>query len=431
MLTRLFGFNPETQTIGREISAGFTIFLTMSYILFVNPMILSDTGMDFGAVITATAISAAFGTFLFAFWAKVPLAMAPGMGLNAFFAYSLVIGEGITWQTALGVVFLSGVLFLLLTWLGLRKKIVDAIPLSLRMAIPVGIGLFITFIGFQNMNLIVHDDATLIAIGEWSTPLMFGLLGVVLIVILEAKKIRGAILIGILATTLAAIFTGQVAPPETIFSTPPSLSPVAFQLDILAALQWGLMGAVFTFMFVDLFDSVGTMVACSYEAGMVDDDGNIQKLDVMLNADAASTIFGALAGTSTTTAYVESASGIGQGGRSGLVAFTTALLFLAALFFTPIIYAVPVYATAPALVAVGIFMFRNIVKIPMQKWPDTVAAFLTIVLMPLTYSISLGLTFGLLSWTLLMTATGEFRSIHPAMWAAAGMSAINLWITLI
>ena len=191
------------------------------------------------------------------------------------------------------------------------------------------------------------------------------------------------------------------------------------------------MGAVFTFMFVDLFDSVGTMVACSYEAGMVDDDGNIQKLDVMLNADAASTIFGALAGTSTTTAYVESASGIGQGGRSGLVAFTTALLFLAALFFTPIIYAVPVYATAPALVAVGIFMFRNIVKIPMQKWPDTVAAFLTIVLMPLTYSISLGLTFGLLSWTLLMTATGEFRSIHPAMWAAAGMSAINLWITLV
>lgn len=430
MLTRLFGFDPQTQTIGREISAGFTTFLTMSYILFVNPMILSDAGMDFGAVITATAISACFGTLLFAFWVKVPLAMAPGMGLNAFFAYSLVIGEGISWETAMGVVFISGVLFLILTWLGIREKIVNAIPLSLRLSIPAGIGLFITLIGFQNMELIVSDDSTLIALGSWSIPLMFGLFGIVLIAILEAKKIRGSILTGILGTTLLAILLGQITPPEALFSTPPSLAPAAFQLDIVAALQWGLLGAIFSFMFVDLFDSVGTMVACAYEADMVDENGNIQKIDTMLTADAMATIFGALAGTSTSTTYIESASGIGQGGRSGLVAFTTALLFLGALFFTPVIYAVPAYATAPALVAVGIFMFKNIVKIPMQKWADIVAAFLTIVLMPLTYSISLGLTFGLLFWTLLTAISGELRSIHPAMWLAAVMSAINLWITM-
>ena len=301
MLQKLFALNPNITTPGKEITAGITTFLTMSYILFVNPMILSDAGMDFNAVITATALAACFGTLLMAFWVKAPLAMAPGMGLNAFFAYTLVIGEGITWETAMGVVFISGLVFLLLTWFGVREKIVNAIPLSLRLSIPAGIGLFITLIGFQNMDLVVRDDATMIALGTLSTPLLFGLFGILLIVILEAKKIKGSILIGILVTTLAAILFGQIAAPASIISAPPSLGPVALQLDIIGALQWGLMGAIFSFMFVDLFDSVGTLVGCAYEADLVREDGTIEKIDKMLGADAIATLFGSLAGTSTTT----------------------------------------------------------------------------------------------------------------------------------
>ncbi len=429
MLTRLLGFNPKIHSVGKEIAAGITTFLTMSYILFVNPMILNSAGMDFNAVITATALAACFGTLLMAFWVKVPLAMAPGMGLNAFFAYTLVIGEGITWETAMGVVFISGFVFLLLTWLGIREKIVNAIPLSLRLSIPAGIGLFITLIGFQNMDLVVMDDATMIALGELSAPLLLGLFGILLIVILEAWKVRGSILLGILGTALMAFLFGQITSPDSIFSLPPSPAPVAFQLDILAALQWGLIGAIFSFMFVDLFDSVGTLVACSYEAGLVEKDGTIKKIDKMLGADAVATLFGSLVGTSTTTTYIESASGIEEGGRSGLTAFVTALLFLAALFFTPVISAVPSYATAPALVVVGIFMFKSITRIPIDSWPDIVAAFLTVVLMPLTYSISLGLTFGFLFWTLLTAVSGKFNTIHPIMWIVALLSALNLWIT--
>lgn len=430
MLQRLFGLDPNITTPGKEIMAGVTTFLTMSYILFVNPMILSDAGMDFNAVITATALAACFGTLLMAFWVKAPLAMAPGMGLNAFFAYSLVIGEGITWETAMGVVFISGLVFLLLTWFGIREKIVNAIPLSLRLSIPAGIGLFITLIGFQNMDLVVRDDATMIALGSISAPLLFGLFGILLIVILEAKKVKGSILIGILVTTLAAILFGQIAAPESMISAPPSPAPVAFQLDILGALQWGLIGAIFSFMFVDLFDSVGTLVGCAYEADLVRVDGTIENIDKMLGADAVATLFGSLIGTSTTTTYIESASGIEVGGRSGLTAFTVALLFLIAIFFTPIIAVVPPYATAPALVVVGIFMFKNITRIPMDNWPDVVAGFATIVLMPLTYSISLGLTFGFLFWTILTAVSGNFQKIHPVMWIVAILSAMNLWISL-
>lgn len=428
MLSKVFQFNTETSSISKEIGAGITTFLTMSYILFVNPMILSDAGMNFNAVVTATALAAAFGTLLMALWVNVPLAMAPGMGLNAFFAYSLVVGEGINWETALGVVFISGVAFLILTFVGFREKIVNAIPLSLRLSIPAGIGLFITFIGFQNMNLIVPDDSTMLALGDFSTETVMGLVGLTLILILESRKVKGSILIGILSTALLAIFFGETSLPESFFSMPPSIQPTAFQLDISAALSWGLIGAIFSFMFVDLFDSVGTLVACSYEADLVEEDGTIQKIDKMLSADAIATIFGAMMGTSTTTTYIESASGIEDGGRTGLTAFTVAMLFLAALFLTPIIGIVPSYATAPALVAVGIFMFKNITKIPMEHWADTVAVFMIIILMPLTYSISMGLTFGFLFWTLLKSISGNFDEIHPVMWVISILSAGNLWI---
>lgn len=430
MIQGIFGTPSSKISAGSEVSAGLTTFLTMSYILFVNPMILADAGMDFDAVITATALAAAFGTLLMAFWVKVPLAMAPGMGLNAFFAYSLVIGEGVHWQTALGVVFVSGFVFLLLTFIGFREKIVDAIPRSLRISIPAGIGLFITLIGFQNMDLIVRDESTMIALGDLSTSLILGTAGLTAILILESRKIKGSILIGILFTTLLAILLGETTLPESVYSMPPSITPVTFQLDIFAALQWGLIGSIFSFMFVDLFDSVGTLVACSYEAEMVDEDGTIQKIDKMLEADAIATLFGALMGTSTTTTYIESASGIEEGGRSGLTAFIVGILFLAALFFTPVIAVVPEYATAPALVAVGIFMFKNITKIPMENWADTVGVFMIIILMPLTYSISLGLTFGFLFWTLIQFVTGNVKNIHPVMWIIALLSACNIWITL-
>ncbi|NBC04378.1 MAG: NCS2 family permease [Bacteroidetes bacterium] len=430
MLSKIFRFNTETSSISKEIGAGISTFLTMSYILFVNPMILSDAGMNFNAVVTATALAAAFGTLLMAIWVKVPLAMAPGMGLNAFFAYSLVVGEGINWETALGVVFISGVAFLILTFVGFREKIVNAIPLSLRLSIPAGIGLFITFIGFQNMNLIVPDDSTMLALGDFSKATVMGLVGLTLILVLESKKVKGSILIGILSTTILAIFFGEATLPESFFSIPPSIQPTAFQLDISAALSWGLVGAIFSFMFVDLFDSVGTLVACSYEADLVEKDGTIQKIDEMLGADAIATIFGALMGTSTTTTYIESASGIEDGGRTGLTALTVSVLFLAALFITPIIGIVPSYATAPALVAVGIFMFKNITKIPMEHWADTVAVFMIIILMPLTYSISMGLTFGFLFWTLIKCISGDFKEIHPVMWVIAILSAGNLWITV-
>lgn len=429
MLEKFFSLNDESPTLIKEVGAGITTFLTMSYILFVNPMILSDAGMNFDAVVTATALAAAFGTLLMAFWVNVPLAMAPGMGLNAFFTYSLVIGEGINWETALGVVFISGVVFLILTLVGFREKIVNAIPLSLRLSIPAGIGLFITFIGFQNMNLIVPDDSTMLALGDFSTAAALGLAGLTLILILESRKVKGSILIGILSTTLLAIFFGEASLPDSFFSMPPSIVPTAFQLDIPAALSWGLVGAIFSFMFVDLFDSVGTLVACSYEANLVKEDGTIQKIDKMLSADAIATVFGALMGTSTTTTYIESASGIEEGGRTGLTAFTVGILFLGALFVTPSIGIVPSYATAPALVAVGIFMFKNITDIPMEHWADTVAVFMIIILMPLTYSISMGLTFGFLFWTLIKCISGNFDEIHPVMWVISILSAGNLWVT--
>ena len=428
MLKTLFGTDKNTDLL-KEVTAGVTTFLTMSYILIVNPLILSDAGMDKEALITATGLAAAFGTLLMALWVKAPLAMAPGMGLNAFFAYSLVLGEGISWQTAMGVVFISGIVFLLLTVIGIREKIVNAIPLSLRLGIPVGIGFFITFIGFQNMGLVVKNEATIVALGKFTPELIIALIGLMITFILEAKKIKGALLVGIAITTIIALVTGHVEWQGTLFSTPPSLEPIAFQLDIFGALSWGLVGAIFSFMFVDLFDSVGTLVGCSYEAEMVEEDGTIKKIDKMLEADAVATVAGSLMGTSTTTTFIESASGIEEGGRTGLTSFVTAILFLVALFFSPLISFVPSFATAPILVVVGIFMFRNIGQISLDDWTELVPVFLTAILMPVTYSISTGLTFGFLSWIFLKIGTARFKEITPIMWFIGALSLLNLVIS--
>ncbi|SMO78514.1 NCS2 family permease [Fodinibius sediminis] len=430
MLDQFFKLGDHDTTVRRELIAGLTTFLTMAYIIAVHPNILAETGMDKGALITVTALKAVFGTLLMGLWINVPLAMAPGMGLNAFFAYTLVIGQGISWQTALGVVFISGLCFLILSFFGFRRKIVSAIPRSLRIAIPGGIGLFITFIGMQNMGLVVYNEATLVGLGSVGLPVVLGLLGLAVMVILEVREWKGAILIGILFTTGLGILLGDVDLPRSLVSPPPSIAPVAFQLDILSALQWGLVGAIFSFMFVDLFDSVGTIIACSYEAELVEEDGSIHNISKMLGSDAIATTCGALLGTSTTTTYIESASGIEQGGRTGLTAVVVALLFLVALVFTPVINIIPGYATAPALIIVGLFMFQNLRNIDLKNLEDAVPAFLTIILMPLTYSISMGLTFGFLSFILIKLATGHLQDISYLMWSIGLLSGLNLILTM-
>ncbi len=422
-------FNIETRTdLKNEFIGGLTTFMTMAYIIFVNPAILSDAGMDKPALITVTCLAAFFGTVLVGIWANVPFAMAPGMGLNAFFTYTLVIGQGLNWQTALGVVFISGVVFLVLTIIGIREKIVTAIPIGLRFSAAAGIGLFITFIGMKNLGLIVDNPATLVSIGKLTTPVLLGLAGLIVIVIFEVKKIRGAILIGILLTFFIGIIFGEVKMPDALVSMPPSIAPVALQLDIIGALKWGLVGAIFSFMFVDLFDSIGTIVACSYEAGHVKEDGTIQNIDKMLEADALATVVGSLLGTSTTTTYIESASGIADGAKTGLSSIVTASFFLLALFFAPLISAVPAFATAPALIIVGVFMFKNIKGIDFSDFTIAVPSFLTIILMPLTFSISTGLTIGFLSFVIIAALSGEIKKISSVMWVIGLLSAINLFV---
>lgn len=428
MVEKLFQLKLHQTNTRRELMAGLTTFLTMAYIIFVNPDMLAKSGMDQGALVTATILAAAFGTLLVGLWANVPFAMAPGMGLNALFTYTLVQSKGLPWQTALGVVFFSGAVFLLLTVLGFRERIVKAIPLSLRLAVAGGIGLFLTVIGLANMKLVVGHPDTLVTVGPLTRTVILGLIGLVLMAVLEVRKVPGAILIGILTVTGLGLATGDVKTPAAMLSMPPSLAPIAFKLDLGSALTYGLMGAIFSFMFVDLFDSVGTIVACAIEADLISPDGTIKKLDRVLEADAIATVAGALLGTSTTTTYIESGSGIAAGGRTGLTAATVAGLFLAALFLTPIIAVVPAFATAPALIMVGIHMFRSVKRIDFADLEVAVPAFLTMVLMPLTYSISTGLVFGFLSHILISIASGDIRRIKPTMWLIGGLSVVELLV---
>lgn len=335
---------------------------------------------------------------------------------------------GIDWQTALGVVFVSGLLFLLLTLLGFREKIAGAIPDPLRLAVPAGIGLLITFIGLQQMGLIVRGEATFLRLGALNGTVLLSLAGFILVVFLEFMKVRGSLLIGILLIVAAGIILGDIEAPAVWFSSPPSPAPVALELDIGKALSLGLAGAIFSFLYVDLFDSLGTIIGCAYEANMVDQKGRIDKLDRILGSDAIATVFGSLLGTSTITTYVESASGIAAGARTGLASVVTAFLFLVALFFAPLIGIVPGYATAPALVMVGIYMFRNIVNIDFRDLKQGVPAFLTIILMPFTGSISTGLAFGFISYILLMVLAGEYRRVSPVLWVIGVLSGVSLVI---
>ncbi|MCK5780629.1 MAG: NCS2 family permease [Psychrilyobacter sp.] len=421
-----FKLEQHGTNVKQEIIAGTTTFLTMAYIIFVNPGILGETGMDKGALITVTCLAAFVGTMITALWVNAPLAMAPGMGLNAFFTYTLVFGMGATWNVALGVVFISGIIFLALTMTGFRQKIIDAIPLQLRLAVGAGIGLFIAFIGLQNLGLIVANPATLVGLGPMTPTVLLGLLGLLIMGGLEIRKVKGGILIGILVTTLIGMLFGLVQLPSAIISTPPSIAPIAFKLDILGALKISMIGPIFSFMFVDLFDSVGTIVACANEAGMIDEDGNIENVSKILEADAAATVIGSLLGTSTTTTFVESASGIAEGGRTGLTSMTTAILFFLAMFFTPIIGIVPSFATAPALIIVGVFMFKNLIDIDLKNIEVAIPTFLTIILMPLAYSISMGIVFGFISYAAIKVISGKMNEVKPTMWVIVALSVVEL-----
>jgi AGZA family xanthine/uracil permease-like MFS transporter len=371
-------------------------------------------------VIAATCVVSALATIMVGLFANAPIAMAPGMGLNAFFAYSLVTGDGVTWPTALGVVFLSGVFFLILTGLGLRRRLVEAIPDSLISAISVGIGLFITFIGLRNLGVIVQGtSATLVAAGPLTSTVGIGLVGLLVMIFLEARKVTGALLIGIVVSTGLALALGKIDTPQTWWSLNLKIQTVAFKLDILGALKWSLFGSIFSLMFMDMFDSVGTLVACCHKADLVDEDKHIKGLDRLLGIDAVATMLGAALGTSTTTSYIESAAGIEQGARTGLASIVTGLFFLLALLFIPVIGIVPAYATAPALIMVGLFMMKEVKRINFADVEDAFPSFIIVVMIALSYSISTGLAFGFVSFVILKVVLGRAAQVKPAMWVIA------------
>lgn len=431
MPNKLFKLQERNTSVKTESIAGATTFLTMAYIIFVNPAILADAGMDKAALIAVTCLTTAIATIATGLFADAPIAMAPGMGLNAFFAYTLVITQKISWQTALGVVFLSGLFFLILTLIGLRRKLVEAIPASLISAISVGIGLFITFIGLKNLGIIIDNPVTLVQAGNLSSTIMIGLAGLVVMIFLEMKKVKGSLLIGIIfATALAAIF-GKIDKPSAFISADISIAALALQLDIIGALKWSLFGSIFTLMFMDMFDSIGTLVACCSEAKMADENGKIKQLDRLLAIDAGATMLGAVLGTSTTTSYIESAAGIEEGGRTGLTAVVTGILFIAAIIFVPIVGVVPSYATAPALIMVGLFMISQIKNIDFTQMENAFPAFIIIIMIALSYSISTGLAFGFISYALLKTMAGKAKDVKPIMWIITALSVLYFVIPLL
>ena len=390
MLTKLFGYNPKTTTIRTEIMAGITTFLTMAYILAINPSILSETGMDKGALFTTTVLMAALPTIFMALYAKLPLALAPGMGLNAFFAYTVCMVMGYSWQFALTAVFLEGLLFILLTITNLREKIVEVLPDTLKNAISAGIGLYIAFIGLKSAGVIVDNQATLVTLGDVTTgSALLGLIGIVITSVMLVKNIKGALLIGILLTTIIGIPLG-VTNISGIFSTPPSVEPIFMKFEWSNILTKDMFVIVFTLLFVDLFDCIGTVIGVASRAGMMK-NGKIPRLKEVFMVDSISTTVGAVMGTSTVAVYVESAAGVNEGGRSGLTSLVTGICFLFALFLAPLFLAIPAAATAPVLVLVGLMMMSSVLKVNFDNYAEAVPAFVCIIFMPLSYSISEGI----------------------------------------
>ena len=426
MLERLFQLRAHNTNVRTEILAGVTTFLAMAYILFVNPSILGSTGMDKGAVFVATCLAAAIGSAVMGLIANYPIALAPGMGLNAFFTYTVVLHMGHTWQVALGAVFISAVCFFLLSIFKVREWIVNSIPLPLRSAIAAGIGLFLALIALQNAGIVVDNPATLVGLGDLKQPgAILAALGFILIVGLEALKVRGAVLIGILAVTVVSILFG-FSPFGGLVSMPPSLAPTFLQLDIAGALDIGLVSVIFAFLFVDLFDNSGTLIGVAKRAGLMGKDGHMPKMGRALIADSTAAMAGSLLGTSTTTSYIESAAGVSAGGRTGLTAIVVAVLFLLALFFAPLAGSVPAYATAPALLFVAVLMASGLAEINWDDLTEAAPVVVTALAMPLTYSIANGIAFGFITWTAVKLVSGRARDLNPALIILSVLFVIKL-----
>ena len=421
LLKKLFGFDPNKTTIRTEVLAGITTFVTMSYILAVNPDMFSLLeGMPGGAVFTATALAAIVGCIAMAVWGKLPFGLAPGMGLNAFFVYTVCLGMGYSWQFALTAVLIEGLLFILMTVTNIREAVVNAIPVNMRYAIGGGIGLFIAFIGLKNGGVIVNNDATLVGLGDiTSGTALLTIIGIVITCFLYIKKVQGAMLIGILATTFIGIPMG-ITHLDGIVSLPESVGPIFCQFEFDKIFSLDMLVVVFTFLFIDMFDTVGTLIGVCTKADMVDKKtGKIPCLKEAFMADAIATTVGACLGTSTTTTYVESASGVAQGGRSGFTAFVTACCFVVTLFFSPLFLAIPSAATAPVLVLVGLLMFEPVLKIDISDYSESVPAFICIIMMPLSYSISDGILTGMILYVVLNVLCGKFKKITPVMYILA------------
>jgi len=415
LLERIFHLTKNKTTVRQEFLAGLTTFMTMAYVVVVNPRILSEAGMPVDGVLFATCISAALATLVMGLWANYPIALAPGMSLNAYFTYSIVIQRGVPWQTALGVVLLSGILFLILTLTNIREQIVNGIPDCLKYGTAAGIGLFIAFVGFRNAGIIVANSSTFVALGKTSDPqVILAGVGVVLIAILMARRVGSAILLGIVIITLVGIPLGVSHWPAHLFSWPHP-SGTLFKLDLRSAFKLGLGELVFVFFFVDLFDNVGTLVGVCEQGGFLR-DGKLPRASRALLADAFGTIVGALTGTSTVTSYIESAAGVAAGARTGLGNVMIAALFVGAMFCAPIVSAIPSYATAPALILVGALMCGEVAKVKWSDYTESVPAFLTVIGTPLTFSIATGLSLGLLSFTFLKLFTGKYKEISPLIW---------------
>ena len=426
MLEKLFQLKAHGTNVRTEILAGVTTFLTMAYIIFVNPMMMADAGIDPGAAFVATCLAAALGSLIMGAWANYPIALAPGMGLNAFFSYTVVGSMGYSWQVALGAVFISGLLFFMLSIFRIREWIINSIPMPLRSAIAAGIGLFLALIALKSAGIVVDNPATLVGAGDMTQPgPLLAALGFMLIVALAYRRVTGAVMIGILAITGISLLFGLTQATGFV-SAPPSLAPTFLELDIRGALDVGLVAVIFAFLFVDLFDTSGTLIGVAQKADLVDKDGKLPRLGRALMADSTATMFGSLLGTSTTTSYVESAAGTAVGGRTGLTACVVAALFLLSLFLSPLAGAVPAFATAPALFFVAVLMTSGLVQVNWEDLTEAAPVVVTALMMPLTFSIANGIALGFITWTAIKLLSGRWRDLNPSLYVLSALFIVKL-----
>ena len=426
MLEKLFKLSEHGTNVRTELLAGLTTFLTMAYIIFVNPAMMADAGIDPGAAFVATCLAAAIGSLVMGLWANYPIALAPGMGLNAFFSYTVVGSMGYSWEVALGAVFLSGLMFFLLSIFRIREWIINSIPMALRSAIAAGIGLFLALIALKNAGIVIDHPETLVAMGDLTQPdALLAAGGFAVIVALAYRKVTGAVMIGILLVTAISLLTG-LSQADGVVSAPPSLTPTFMQLDIKGALEVGMLSIIFAFLFVDLFDTSGTLIGVAQRANLVDEDGKMPRLGRALMADSTATMAGAALGTSTTTSYIESAAGTAAGGRTGLTACVVALLFLLSLFFSPLAGAVPAFATAPALLFVAVLMTGGLVQVDWDDLTEAAPVVITAIMMPLTFSIANGIAAGFIVWTAIKLLSGRWRDLNLSLYILAGLFIIKL-----